>query len=178
MDPDHRVRRRERLGRRISIGIMIAAAAFGLFVLYRSSHRVLGFLMGFAMMWLVFDQLWRRSAAVAMKRAFISTLRLVVQLARQPVGKVRSDAIQQSYSLRETINRSLDGVRAYADGVLFEYGPSRPQNLALRDRVRRWNAELRVVFVMQVALLKFRLQVHEFENVHEMFTRATYRDGP
>src|SRR5262249_23275425 len=33
--------------------------------------RVLGFLMGFSMMWLVFDQLWRRSAVTAMKRAFV-----------------------------------------------------------------------------------------------------------
>jgi multidrug resistance protein MdtO len=125
--------------------------------------RVLGFLMGFCMMWLVFDQFWRRSAAVAMKRAFISTLRLVAELAREPATDAPSVAVARTYSLRETINRSFDGVRAYADGVLFEFGPSRPQNLALRDRIRRWTLELRLIFVVQVALLKYRLQVPGFE---------------
>jgi multidrug resistance protein MdtO len=125
--------------------------------------RVLGFLLGFCMMWLVFDQLWRRSAAVGMKEAIVSSLRLLAQLAREPVTNVRGLAMQRTYSLRETIDRSFDSVRAYADGVLFEFGASRPENLALRDRVRRWSPQLRVIFVMQIAILKYRLQLPGFE---------------
>jgi hypothetical protein len=30
-----------------------------------------------------------------------------------------------------------------ADGVLFEFGPSRQQDLALRDQIRRWQPQLR-----------------------------------
>ena len=47
--------------------------------------RVVGVLLGLFMMWLVFDQLWGAPAAVEMKRAFISTLRLLAQLAREPL---------------------------------------------------------------------------------------------
>jgi multidrug resistance protein MdtO len=48
--------------------------------------RVVGVLLGLFMMWLVFDQLWGSRAAVAMKRTFISNLRLLAQLAREPLS--------------------------------------------------------------------------------------------
>jgi multidrug resistance protein MdtO len=41
--------------------------------------RIAGVFLGLCMMWLVFDQLWGSSAAVEMKRAFISNLRLLAQ---------------------------------------------------------------------------------------------------
>jgi len=47
-------------------------------------------------------------------------------------------AIERSYSLRETINTNFDKVRSLADGVLFEFGPSRQQDLASRSQIREW----------------------------------------
>src|ERR1700674_3707459 len=47
--------------------------------------RVVGILLGLFMMWLVFDQLGGSPAAVEMKRIFISNLRLLAQLVREPL---------------------------------------------------------------------------------------------
>jgi multidrug resistance protein MdtO len=125
--------------------------------------RVVGILLGLIMMWLVFDQLWGARAAVEMKRAFILNLRLVAQFARQPVLNDLRIALGQSLALRETINASLDKVRALADGVLFEFGPSRQRDLELRSYIRQWQPQLRTLFVMRIASLKYRLQLPGFE---------------
>ncbi len=125
--------------------------------------RVVGILLGLFMMWLVFDQLWGAPAVVGMKRAFISSLRFLAQFAREPLSKDHRVAVERSYSLRETINTNLDKVRILADAVLFEFGPSRQHNLALRSQMLRWQTQLRMIFVTQIAWLKFRLQLPGFE---------------
>ena len=125
--------------------------------------RVVGILLGLFMMWLVFDQLWGAQAVVGMKRAFISSLRFLAQFAREPLSKNSRVAIERSYSLRETINTNLDKVRILADAVLFEFGPSRQHNLALRSQILRWQTQLRMLFVTQIAWLKYRLQLPGFE---------------
>jgi multidrug resistance protein MdtO len=125
--------------------------------------RVVGILLGLFMMWLVFDHLWGSRAAVEMRKTFVSGLRSLAQLEREPLPGEKRVAIQRCYSLRETINTYFDQVRALADGVLFEFGPSRQQDLALRDRIRRWQPHLRTLFLMRVALLKYRLRLSGFD---------------
>ena len=125
--------------------------------------RVLGILLGLFMMWLFFDQLWSRPAGVEMKRTFIGALRLLAQLAREPISKDLREAIERSYVLRETINTHFDRVRSLADGVLLEFGPSRRTDLELRVLIRRWQPQLRTLFVMRIASLKYRLQTPGFE---------------
>jgi multidrug resistance protein MdtO len=125
--------------------------------------RVVGILLGLFAMWLFFDQLWSAPAGVEMKRAFISNLRLLAQLAREPVSKETGVAIERSYALRETINAQFDKVRSLADGVLFEFGQSRQRDLALRDRIRTWQPRLRTLFVMRIASLKYALQLPGFD---------------
>src|SRR5260370_15073276 len=123
--------------------------------------RVVGVLVGLFMMWLVFDQLWGSSAAVEMKKVIISNLRLLAQLAREPLpGREKS---WRSDSLRETISENFDKVRSLADGVLFEIGPSRRQGLALRARVRQRQPQLRTLFLIRIAFLKYRLQLPRLE---------------
>jgi multidrug resistance protein MdtO len=125
--------------------------------------RVVGVLLGLFMMWLVFDQLWGAPAGVEMKKALISTLRLLAQLGREPVSGDIRGAIKRGYALRETINASFDKVKSLADGVLFEFGPSRQQDLALRDHIRQWQPQLRALFLMRIESLKYRLQLPGFE---------------
>jgi multidrug resistance protein MdtO len=125
--------------------------------------RVVGMLLGLFMMWLVFDHLWSAPAALEMRKAFLSGLRFIAQLAREPVSNDLRTAIERSDALREMINTSFNNVRSLADGVLFEFGPSRQQDLAFRDRIRRWQPQLRVLFVMRIASLKYRLQLTGFE---------------
>ena len=125
--------------------------------------RVVGILFGLSMMWLVFDQLWGASAAVQMKKTFASNLRLLAQFTRGPVSRDPKAVTALSFALRETINTNLDKVRTLADGVLFEFGPSREQDLALRNRIRQWQPNLRMLFITRIVLLKYRLRLPGFE---------------
>ena len=125
--------------------------------------RVVGVGLGLCMMWLVFDQLWSAPVALEMQRAFISTLRLLAQFAREPLSKDLTVAAERAFSLREMINSSFEEVRALADAVLLETGPSRQQDLVLRGRIERWQAQLRMLFIMRVALWRYRVRVSGFE---------------
>ncbi|MGA2074597.1 MAG: FUSC family protein [Terriglobia bacterium] len=125
--------------------------------------RVAGIMLGLLMMWLVYDQLWGAPAAIEMKRTFISNLRSLAQLAREPLPGEKELAIERSYSLRETINTNFDKVRTLADAVLFEFSSSRQQDLALRSQIRQLQPQLRTLFVTRIALLKYRLQLPGFE---------------
>ena len=76
-------------------GIQVALAFFLVNVsefkmqtsLAAARDRVVGILLGLFMMWLVFDQLWGAPAAIEMRRTFISNLRLLAQLAREPLSQ-------------------------------------------------------------------------------------------
>ena len=125
--------------------------------------RSVGVLLGLAIMWLVFDQLWGAPAGVEMKKAFISLLRALAKLVRAPLPRSLQIAVEQSYALRETVNNGFNNVRALADAVWFEFGPSRQQDLALRSRILGWQSQLRMLFINCVALLKYRLQLSGFE---------------
>jgi multidrug resistance protein MdtO len=125
--------------------------------------RVVGILLGLTMMWLAFDLLWSTPTAVQMKRALVSAIRLLAQLAREPVSQEQPAAIERTLALREMINAQFDKVRSLADGVLFEFGPSRQQDLALRECIRKWQPQLRTLFLMRIASLKYRLQLPGFE---------------
>jgi hypothetical protein len=50
-------------------------------------------------------------------------------------------------------------VSSQADAVLFEIGRSRDHSLAVRHRLLGWQPQLRSLFLLQIALLQFRLQV-------------------
>ena len=125
--------------------------------------RVVGILLGLFAMWLIFDQLWGVPAARELKEAFISNLRLLAQFAREPVSKDLKAATARRFALGETINANLDKVRALADGVLLELGRSREQDLALRSLVRGAQPQMRVLFIMQIAEWKYRVQLPGFE---------------
>ena len=125
--------------------------------------RVVGVLLGLFAMWLIFDQLWGRPAAADMKTTFIASLRLLAQLAREPDLGDRKDAIRRIYALGQTINANFDQVRNLGDAMIFEFGPSRSDDLALRDRIRQWQSKLRALFLIRGAVLRYRLNDPGFE---------------
>src|SRR5262249_5884612 len=125
--------------------------------------RVVGVLVGLMMMWLIIDQLWSTRAGVAMKKTFVENLRLLAQLVREPVSADLRTATERFAALRETIHAHVATVRWVANGVLFEFGPSRKRNLELRSSIRQWQPQLRTLFVMRVASLKYRLELPGFE---------------
>ena len=130
--------------------------------------RVVGVLVGLFAMWLIFDQLWGHPASTDMKKSFIRNLRLLAQLAREPDLGDRRDALRRIYALGQTINGNFDQVRNLGDAVIFEFGPSRAADLALRDRLRQWQSKLRALFLVRGAMLRYRLAVPGFELPPEM----------
>jgi len=153
------------LGGQIAIGFfLISLQEFTIQTsLAVSRDRVVGILLGLLMMFLTFDHLWSSRAGVAMRKAFVANLRLLAQLAREPVSTDLRTAIERISSLRETIHAHFDKVRSLADGVLFEFGPSRWRDLELRGYIRQWQPQLRTLFVMRIASLKYRVQLPGFE---------------
>jgi multidrug resistance protein MdtO len=133
--------------------------------------RVVGVLLGLLAMWLIFDQLWEASAAVEMRRTFVSSLRLMAQLMREPLSSNQRIAIEQSYVLRETINSNFDRLRQQADGVMLEFRPSRVRDLEERAQILQWQLQLRVAFLARIALLKYRFRLPGFE-LHDPIVAA------
>jgi multidrug resistance protein MdtO len=125
--------------------------------------RVAGVLLGLFMMWVVFDQLWTAPAVGQMRKTFTATLRLLAQFAKEPLSRELRVATDRSYSIREAINKNLEQTRALADGVLFEFGPSRHQDLLWRDRIVRWQPQVRILFLTRITLWKYRAQLPGFE---------------
>jgi len=125
--------------------------------------RVVGILIGLAAMWLIFDRLWGASALIEMQRTFVSSVRLLSGLMREPASANIRVAIGRSSSLRESINANFDKLRQQADAIMLEFGPSREQNLAVRAQLVQWQLYLRIIFITRIALLKYRLRLPGFE---------------
>lgn len=130
--------------------------------------RVVGILFGLVVMWIVFDQIGGVPAVIDMRRTFVSTIRSLAEFMREPRSSDRKIALERSASMRETINKAFDKVRSLADAVVFEFGSSRQQDMALRTRIVQWQPQLRMIFVTRIALLKYRLGLAGFELPEQM----------
>jgi multidrug resistance protein MdtO len=120
--------------------------------------NIMGILLGLLMMWLVFETLGTKPAVQVMRELFAENLELMAQLARPWPGGKPAD-LRKIRTLREKISQNFLGVNSQADAVLFEIGRSRDQSLAVRDRLRSWLPQVRSLFLMEAALLQYRLQV-------------------
>lgn len=119
--------------------------------------RVMGVLLGLVAMWLVFDQLGSRPAAEAMVETFRRNVRLLAELADPWRAGREALNRHQIAQLRERIFANFAEVNAQADAVLLEVGVQRAEHLAWRSRVRSIQPSLRTLYVIQVALLQYRL---------------------
>ena len=118
--------------------------------------RVLGVLLGITMMWLVFERS-SRSAADEMVRIFVDNLRLLADLFSSSAYADDRAAILKVRRQREAIYRHFGDVNAQSDAVPFETGPLRAGDMAARDRIRRWQAPLRSLYLLEAPLLQFRI---------------------
>ena len=115
-------------------------------------------------MWLVFDQLWGASAMVEMERTFVSTVRLLGKMMRAPTSLTPGVAIGEIDSLRETLNTNFDRLRQQADAVMLEFGPiPGAEPCACAPNFCCWQLQLRILFIVRIALLKYRLRFPGFE---------------
>jgi multidrug resistance protein MdtO len=138
--------------------------------------NIMGILLGLVMMWLVFETLGSKPAVQVMRELFAENLRLMAQFARPwPQGKPPD--LRKIRTLREKISQNFLAVNSQADAVLFEIGRARDQSLALRARLRAWQPQLRSLFLMQIALLQYRLQVSTRELPAPILRAATRFDS-
>jgi multidrug resistance protein MdtO len=119
--------------------------------------RTLGVLLGIAMMWLAFDRLRPTSATDEMIKTFNQNLRLLAALAVYSLRPHDAASITEARGLRDKIYNNFSAVNSQADAVPFELGPLRNQRMAARDRIRRWQAMLRTAYLLQLALLQYRV---------------------
>ena len=137
--------------------------------------RTVGVLLGVCMMWLVFERFYPRAAADEMVRVFIRTVRLMATFVSESGIGADANTIILIRKQRDLVYRYFGEVNAQADAVPFETGPQRPGHMAARDRIRRWQASLRTLYLMEVPLLQFRLfgdpeKISEaFRNIEKQF---------
>lgn len=98
-----------------------------------------------------------------MRKTFVAALRLLAQFAREPLSKDLRVASERSYFLREAINTNFEQTRLLADGIPFEFGPSRERDLGWRSRIIQWQLQVRLLFLIRIALWKYRAQLPGFE---------------
>jgi multidrug resistance protein MdtO len=125
--------------------------------------RVVGVLLGLFTMWLVFDQLWGMPAVEAMKKAFVLDFRLMAQVMREPLSNDPQVAKARWFSLRETTMENFDSVRTAGDAVLLEFGAHRREALEWRRRTQIAHPRLRTLYLIRMALWKYRAQTPGFE---------------
>lgn len=118
-----------------------------------------GVLLGLGVMWVVFEHLWPERASEGMLRGFASNLRLLAQLANVLEAGNRERAIRNARRLRELVNFGFAEVHSHADTVVFEFGPLRKAHLALREHILRWQAAARTLFLLEIAIVQYRIQI-------------------
>jgi multidrug resistance protein MdtO len=117
--------------------------------------RVFGVLLGLMSMWLLYDRLWVRNALDEMQTVFARNLEMFAELAEQLLEKDQIQAIKRIRQLRDQINAGFPAVTAQADAVLFEFGPSRPRALLIRDDIRRWQPAIRTLLQVQITAVQY-----------------------
>jgi multidrug resistance protein MdtO len=117
--------------------------------------RVVGVLLGLLCMWLVFDRLWVKDAVQEMQEAFARSLRLLAEVIEQARVPDRKEAVRRAAQLRDQINEGFNAVKAQADAVVFEFGPSRQRKLRIRDDFRRWQPTLGTLLQVQITGLQY-----------------------
>ncbi len=138
--------------------------------------NIMGIVLGLIVMWLVFDTLGSKPAAVVMRELFASNLKLMAQLAT-PWPDNRPTDLRMIRDLRDKISQNLSAVNAQADGVLFELGRSRTASLRLRSLLLDWQPRLRSIFLFQVALLQYRAPVSPAELPEAILEAQARFDG-
>ena len=119
--------------------------------------RTVGVLLGIAMMWLAFERLQPTTATDEMLRTFTRNLRSLAELAVYTLRPHDAASIIGVRRLRNRIFSNFSNVIAQADAVPFELGKLRTQHMAARERIRRWQAALRTAYLLQLALLQYRV---------------------
>jgi multidrug resistance protein MdtO len=120
--------------------------------------NIMGIMLGLVMMWLVFETLGSKPAVQVMRELFAENFHLMAEYGR-PWPRGEPPDLGKIRTLREKISQNFLAVNTQGDAVLFEIGRSRDHSLAVRAQLRGWQPQLRSIFLLEIALLQYRLQV-------------------
>ncbi|MBV8864730.1 MAG: FUSC family protein [Acidobacteriaceae bacterium] len=119
---------------------------------------VMGILFGLFAMWFISDQIWAKNAVSEMMDSFVANMRRIAVFDKQIIGDDLRKGIDRSRRERAAIDNNFDKIRNQSDAVIFEFGSGWHRKVGLRNQVRAWQPQLRTYFLLQVALLHYRLQ--------------------
>jgi multidrug resistance protein MdtO len=94
-----------------------------------------------------------------------------------PVSTTAGVTIDEAYRLREAISTNFEELRQQADGLMLEFGGSREHNLGARSHLLRWQLQLRIIFVIRIALLRYLLRLPGFEIPEPLLRTQEIADG-
>jgi multidrug resistance protein MdtO len=112
-------------------------------------------------MWMTFDRIWVKDTRADLLDLFVENLRRVAAFDKHAAGSSLRRAIDKVRSERAVINANFDQIRNLSDSLIFEFGANWAAKRKLRDQVRRWQPLLRTYFLLQVALLHYRLDAEQ-----------------
>jgi multidrug resistance protein MdtO len=119
--------------------------------------RVVGVFLGLFVMWIVFDQIWAKPAAEEMIKIFTANVRLIADLSARSTAGDPAIYIKWLRASRNNIYNNFQSVTTQADAIPLEFGPRRNQHMLARAHLRRWQAALRTLYLLQVASLHHRI---------------------
>lgn len=116
--------------------------------------RLIGILLAFAVMWLVFDQIWPVRTTTVMRKAFGSVLQQGVALFDlTDAGKPYEDVVRASDVLRDQVGKSVAGIRQMKDSVNYEFGADREEHVRQSEILLRATITAAALFWNQLAAL-------------------------
>jgi multidrug resistance protein MdtO len=131
--------------------------------------RVVGVLLGLVCMWIFYEQFWPIGAAQQMLEIFTANLQMIARLAVIATGhRDRAAVIREIRQIRDKVNNDFAAVNAQADVVHFEFGSRRSAQLIMRQHILKWQPTLRTLFLLQLAVLRYRLESSIDESASEI----------
>ena len=138
--------------------------------------NIMGIFLGLLVMWLVFDSLGSKPAAVVMRELFVGNLKLMAQLATPWPDNQKTD-LRRVRAARDKISQNFSAVNSQADGVLVELGRSHSASLRVRNLLLGWQPQMRSIFLVQIALLQYRAPISPAELSQEILIAQTRFDA-
>ena len=121
-----------------------------------SRDRVLGILLGLFFMWIAFDLFTGVPAAGEMLRHFRRALSRMAELQQLSLATDSRVIAATADMLRDDLISTFAAMNTEADAVLFETGPQRDRDLALRERILSAQPNLRALLLLQTTTLRYR----------------------
>ena len=112
--------------------------------------RLVGILLGNAIITLVFHYVWPVRASAAMWTSFASALRTMARLAT--VGSSADHTAVVTNGLRQQASRQFATAQQLADQAAFELGDPGGEGRAARERLQQATADAQSVFLTQMAI--------------------------